>query len=83
MDGRYPEELGDHPVSLLEARRELRRLRQKLRQRRAELAEMEYGIKRALLSGAIVEPGRRLRLRLLPGCDSASKNPDDYVLLVR
>jgi hypothetical protein len=40
-------------------------------------------IKEALLAGANVEPGARyVELRLLPGRDPESKNPDDYELVV-
>jgi hypothetical protein len=51
--------------------------------RNKRLDAVNRQIKEALLAGANVEPGRRYaELRLLPGRDPASKNPDDYELVV-
>ncbi|MCU1239310.1 MAG: hypothetical protein JWO19_5897 [Bryobacterales bacterium] len=61
-----------------------------LKEKMDELRRMEKALdvkkramKEELLAGATVEPGDvYVELRLLPGRDPASKNPDDYDLVV-
>lgn len=55
---------------------EMRRLEQKL-------ASVRKKMKVDLLAGATIEPGGLYaELRLLPGRDPSSKDPDDYDLIV-
>ncbi|HEY6126850.1 MAG TPA: hypothetical protein VIW23_01595 [Candidatus Acidoferrum sp.] len=60
---------------------ELRRMERDLRRQERELEAHHRRIKEQLLAGDTVEPGEfYAQLRLLPGRDPASKNPDDYEL---
>jgi hypothetical protein len=63
--------------------KELRRMEERLRADKRELDEMHRKMKEQLLAGGTVEPGDLCaELRLLPGRDPASKNPDDYDLII-
>jgi len=62
---------------------EMKGLEEDLRRLEKERENLERTIKERLLAGATIEPGvRRVELRLLPGRDPESKNPDDYALVV-
>lgn len=72
MDDRFRNEL-----------RDLERKQRELTRAQEELAAKQRRLKESLLAGAAVEPGaRHAELRLLPGRDPSSKNPDDYELIV-
>ena len=61
---------------------ELRRIEKRLRADQRELDDLHRKMKEQLLAGATIEPGDLYaELRLLPGRDSSSKNPDDYDLI--
>jgi len=62
---------------------ELQRMRERLRREQREFSAMNKRMKEQLLAGATVEPGGiYAELRLLPGRDPSSKNPDDYELIL-
>jgi hypothetical protein len=68
ISGAKLEELGRREKSLRTQQRELQRVRRKM--------------KEELLAGATIEPGALYaELRLLPGRDPSSKDPDDYELI--
>jgi hypothetical protein len=72
MDDRFRNEL-----------RDLERKQRELTRAQEELAAIQRRLKESMLAGAMVETGaRHAELRLLPGRDSSSKNPDDYELIV-
>lgn len=63
--------------------REMRRLEQEMRRVEVELRRSQRKLKQDLLAGATIEPGvYYAELRLLPGRDPASKDPDGYELVV-
>lgn len=62
---------------------ELARMEKRLRTEQRELDALQRRMKEQLLAGAAVEPGDlHAALRLLPGRDPSSKNPDDYELIL-
>ena len=62
---------------------ELGRIEERLRAEERELDTEKRKMKEQLLAGATVEPGHLYaELRLLSGRDPASKNPDDYDLIL-
>jgi len=62
---------------------ELGRREERLRNQQRELDSMKGEIKKQLLAGATIEPGTLYaELRLLPGRDPSSKDPDDYDLIL-
>jgi hypothetical protein len=62
---------------------ELKRIEERLRRGERELDNLRREMKEQLLAGAIIESGDLYaELRLLPGRDPASKNPDDYDLIL-
>ena len=62
---------------------ELKRLEEDLRRLERDCESRKRAIKEQLLAGAIVEPGAHYaELRLLPGREPGSRNPDDYALVV-
>ena len=58
---------------------ELGRREKRLRTQQRELDSVKREMKKQILTGATIEPGAELRL--LPGRDSSSKDPDDYELI--
>jgi hypothetical protein len=63
--------------------RDLKRRERDLARAKEKLAALQKQLKEDLLADAGVEPGARYaELRLLPGRDPSSKNPDDYELIV-
>jgi hypothetical protein len=63
--------------------RELIRLEKELRLVEWESRRSERRLKQRLLAGAMMEPGRYYaEVRLRPEKDPASKNPDDYDLVI-
>ena len=61
----------------------LERKEKRLRAEQRGLDSMKREMKKQLLAGATIEPGAVcVELRLLPGRDPSSKNPDDYDLIL-
>jgi len=62
---------------------ELGRIENRLRREERKLADLRRAMKEQLLAGASIESGNvYAELRLLPGRDPSSKNPDDYDLIL-
>jgi hypothetical protein len=62
---------------------DLRRLEERLNASERELVRVRRKMKEDLLAGATIENGDLYaELRLLPGRDPTSKNPDDYDLII-
>jgi hypothetical protein len=58
-------------------------LEKKIEELKAEFKKRETRIKKELLAGATIEHGAHYaELRLLPGRNPNSKNPDDYELVI-
>jgi len=63
--------------------RDLQRKQRELTLAEREVSTMERELKANLLAGATVDPGTRcVELRVLPGRDPSSRNPDDYELVI-
>jgi hypothetical protein len=62
---------------------ELGRIENRLRREERKLADLRRAMKEQLLAGASIESGDvYAEVRLLPGRDPSSKNPDDYDLIL-
>jgi hypothetical protein len=73
----------EHMDDLAKKFQGIKRMERELQRRTQQRARAERTIKDELLTGATIELGNRYaELRLLPGRDPASKNPDDYDLVV-
>ena len=73
----------EHMDDLAKKFQGIKRMERELQRLTQERARAERTIKDELLTGATIELGNRYaELRLLPGRDAASKNPDDYDLVV-